>query len=910
VWDLVDNGAAYAITNCNLAQKGANLKGLNLTGCDLSGANLSGANLSGANLQGDNLNNANLSGANLNNANLSGANLSSANLQGDNLNNANLSGASLRGANLSGANLNKANLSGANLSGANLSGANLNKANLSGAIFANLYNTNLLDALAITDQVTLSHNVSASLTDNVGITDQVTLSHNVSASLTDNVGITDQVTLSHNVSASLTDNVGVTDAASSAMPTIAMPTITKSLVSTPANNMSIQLSDSVALTDTTNQVPLGSIIIQTSSPNTLVYSTTYTITPNPKTGSGILTVTDGGLGDDDGINNGSILISNVPLGTYQINQISIPLGFSSLLGSVSVTVDTTHLDQTVVFQVISLGTSVTNLPPTPITSPALNTTTFEKWTSFSAKVVSNTGTTPVTNVDQTPQIILAGANNVTAINDAMNSQTSVVLDTSFAPLTSGYNIIKAIGLDNYTLPSSTDVVGIIPTITTPVNSSSGYIVATPPLLKIIPGQRMIIPVSSSTIPSFGGLKGIDVQSSFTSGSIGGGSDFFVAEIDDKIPSTISSSGLQGNTVLFLNLQYPFEDQGTGFNWANPTNFAKSPSLTIIVNKADPTLVQTDSLGCPLVVANTLASGSWTTSGVTETSSTSISSSQCQITMQSQHLSKFAFSLRHLNSVSTTQGLSGIGTVSLGISPSDSSNFASAIAPQNSFPQTNYAPSITPSVTTTPTPSIAPSVPITPSVTTTPTPSITPSVTTTPTPSIAHSVTTTPTPSTPSINTPSPNFIPQSNNHAPSTGIGSVFTPAMPATTRTPPPVSSSSQQPTNFLGEILSLIFSPVTSPTSSSNTSPTSLPTLSPPTPDTTPPATSTTPTTPSTKPTMHSTTVGPHHLGKSSNTILSNSDLISQINPTKLISQVESAPITLFHQVANLLEGFFHQL
>jgi hypothetical protein len=666
--------------------------------------------------------------------------------------------------------------------------------------------------------------------------------------------------------------------------------------STPPNNVSVQLSEVVALTDIINQVSTGSIIIQTSSPDTLVYGGTYAITPNPKTGSGILTVTDGGPGDDDGISNGSIVISNVPVGTYQITQISIPSGFSPLLGSVSVTVDTTHLDQTVVFQVVSLGTSVANLPPTPITPPSLNTTTFEKWTSFSAKVVSNTGEINVTNVDQTPQIILAGANNSTAIKDAVNSQTSVVLDTSFASLTSGSEIIKTIGLNNYTLPNSTNIVGIIPTIATPVNSTSGYVVATPPLQEIIPGQRMIIPVSNSTVPSFGGLKEIDVQSSSTSGSIGGGSDFFVAEIDDKIPPTISTSGLQDDPILFLNVQYPFEDQGTGFNWASPANFATSPTLTIVVNKADPTLVQTDSIGCPLLVVSTLASGSWTTSGVTEISSTSINSSQCQITIQSQHLSKFAFSLRHLSSLTMTPGLSGLGTVSLGQSPP--SNLAAAISPSSHPSENNYAPSINygpssyaPSTNYAPS-SYGPSTNYVPSTPTTPTPS----VPTTP------SVQTTPTPSVPSTNTPSPNFNSQSNNYAPSARTASIFAPDMPSTSTSSPAPSSSSPTIKGFEGILSSA--SPLTaSPTKSPSTLLTLSPTSSPTTPYTAH-------STPSITPTISSTTIGPHHIGKSSNTIISNPNPLLQLNPETLIRQVTSVPVTLLHQAVALLVTFFNQL
>src|SRR5256886_9874119 len=54
--------------------------------------------------------------------------------------------------------------------------------------------------------------------------------------------------------------------------------------------------------------------------------------------------------------------------------------------------------------------------------------------------------------------------NSTAIDEAINSISSVSLNASFAPLTKGSSIISTIGLENYTLPNSTSLVSVIPTI--------------------------------------------------------------------------------------------------------------------------------------------------------------------------------------------------------------------------------------------------------------------------------------------------------------------------------------------------------------------------------------------------------------------------------------------------------------
>jgi len=303
--------------------------------------------------------------------------------------------------------------------------------------------------------------------------------------------------------------------------------------------------------------------------------------------------------------------------------------------------------------------------PISISAPLLNPTTLNTWAAVSATVVNSIVSNTINNVNQLPQVMVAGISNTNAVINTINSQSSILLNIVFPPLTSGTTIISAIGLPNYTLPNSTSVATIIPTVVTTVNPTSGQVIATPPFDKIIPGQKMIIPVTNSVIPSFGGLKEIDVQSSPTATSTGGTApdEWFVAEVDNKLPSSISSSSIKGTIFLFVNIQYPFEDNGVGFNWGDPHTHAKPPTLTLVVNKTSQSFIQNDSQGCPIIDAYTLSSGAWTQNGLGEIFSSSISPTQCQITIQSQHLSKFAFSLRHISSLqSSGPGLFGVGTV--------------------------------------------------------------------------------------------------------------------------------------------------------------------------------------------------------------------------------------------------------
>jgi hypothetical protein len=200
-------------------------------------------------------------------------------------------------------------------------------------------------------------------------------------------------------------------------------------------------------------------------------------------------------------------------------------------------------------------------------------------------------------------------------------------------------------------------------------------------------------MTNSLLPSFGGLKQIDVQSSPTAQPVGEkNTEWLVAQVDNKIPSSINSDGIDGTPVLFVNIQHPFEETGSGFNWSDPANHAVPPLLTLVINKDASDDTQIDSQGCPVVNVYTLIDDSWTSDGVSEVSSSSISSSQCEIIIQSQHLSKFAFSLQHLSTLSVTQ--------SSGDTHHTTSYLKSASAFEATAPDTitNNAPPVTESLT--------------------------------------------------------------------------------------------------------------------------------------------------------------------------------------------------------------------
>src|SRR6185312_14193607 len=237
-------------------------------------------------------------------------------------------------------------------------------------------------------------------------------------------------------------------------------------------------------------------------------------------------------------------------------------------------------------EIVTLNDS--QLLPAFVPAPMLNSTTLDLWTqSFSAKVLNGTISKIIDNATDLPQEIVVGKQTAANITEVQNLQSSILLDTSFPSLANGTTVIDTISMTNYTLPNSTSVVSIIPTIVTPPNATSGQFIATPPL-NIVPGQEMIIPVSDSAIPSFGGLKELDFQSSPSVTSTGGNasSEWFTAEVDNKLPPTISGDGIDGALVLFINIQYPYDDTGIGYNWGIPSNHAKPPTMTLVINKTD------------------------------------------------------------------------------------------------------------------------------------------------------------------------------------------------------------------------------------------------------------------------------------------------------------------------------------
>ncbi|SHO43049.1 hypothetical protein NSIN_10254 [Nitrosotalea sinensis] len=406
--------------------------------------------------------------------------------------------------------------------------------------------------------------------------------------------------------------------------------------------------------------------------NHLVENATYTITPDPNGGPSSEVAIDGGAFDHDGIHNGVTVVTLIPFGPYNITMTHIPTGYNVLGNSTIYTVDNSNINGTSIFRLVAVSTNLNTLPKTVITSaPNLNGTTLDTWkSSFNAIKVNGSTSTVIDAVQNLPPIISAGNVNQSQVTSAINSQASVLLQTSsFSQNTPGSDIIKSLGVPTYSVPKSASVVSVVPTvIAAPDASSASQSITTPPLDKIVPGQQMYIPVQSSIIPPTGGLKLMDIKSNSSSPSSNATNDWFVIKTINSLPSSKPALPSNDKLSLYINVTYAYEENHRGFNWGDPHNFATPPKLTLQLPK-NPSGVKVDSNGCPAsdIFVYDPSTNSWTTNPVTiiSTAPTAGNSNSCDVVVQTQHFSQFALGAPPASSPSPSPGSTSTGTSSVG-----------------------------------------------------------------------------------------------------------------------------------------------------------------------------------------------------------------------------------------------------
>jgi hypothetical protein len=552
-----------------------------------------------------------------------------------------------------------------------------------------------LEIIHVSDTLTTASAKSKTLSETITVSDNTasasggrsrTLTETVTASDTlSTVGIK-HATLTETVTASdyqpggsggrsrmlFTETVTVHDSLSTAASrkTTLTETVTASDLISSGLTKNLTLAETITSHDTISFK--GGINIQARDQNNiLIPGAIYSLSPNPNGSNTPEVIVDGGSNDNDAPNNDGIaVVTLVPFGPYNITMTKIPTGYNVLGNSTLYTVYNTNLNGTAIFRLTPIHYNLNTLPPIVITSaPNLNATTLGMWSpsGFNAIKINGTVQTPITKVQSLPPIISVGSTN-SGLNTAVTNQVTVSLQTSFTDNTTPTTIIRALGVPVYSMPQSSNVTAVLPSIVgTASTTSTNQVITTPPLNQIIPGQKMIIPVVTLAIPQTGGLKQLNVTACTNPGQNGcaaytpsSSNDWFVVKTDNKLPASKPVLPLNDKLTLYINVTYQHEVTGTGFDWSNPANFKTPPQLTLQLPKNAPG-VELDSNKCPISdiflfdPTGNGGAGSWITNPVTILSSTpsTDNSLTCDVVVSAPHFSQFALGGHSVSS--TTPG---------------------------------------------------------------------------------------------------------------------------------------------------------------------------------------------------------------------------------------------------------------
>ncbi|MDE1770556.1 MAG: hypothetical protein KGI28_08410, partial [Thaumarchaeota archaeon] len=535
----------------------------------------------------------------------------------------------------------------------------------------------LAESLPLSDTVSVIKKSSSTLSESLPLADTfVVVQKRATTTISESLPLSDTITASKKTSTSITESLPLADTITTFKKS--STTLTESLPLSDTFTVVHQslfrsVSDSLPIDAIFPDISLGGIVIEARDENDVLQpGATYTVRANPYGGSTPMTVVDGGLNDHTGAPaDGQIVVTKAPFGTYNVTMTTIPPGFNVLGNSTLYSVHGTNFNgttqlQITVFRLVHTSYNLVTLPKTVITTaPHLNGTVLDTWiNSFKAIEVNKTSQT-VTRVTNLPPILSAGTNSTTGINGAIGNQSSVFLQTSsYASQTNGSKIIQGIGIPTYSMPRDSSVISVVPSVViAPSTSTPDQTIATPQLDKIVPGQRIVLPVQQSLIPSTGGLKQLNVTSK--SGlplGTNATTDWFVIKTSNSLPSSKSVLPQKDKLILYANVTYQFEATRTGFNWGDPTKVS-SATLTLQVPK-NPSGISTDKNGCPVsdIYYYNTVSNSWSTNSVTIISGptpTAGNTNTCDVVIQTPHFTQFALG-SPAAAASTPSGPASIG----------------------------------------------------------------------------------------------------------------------------------------------------------------------------------------------------------------------------------------------------------
>ena len=500
----------------------------------------------------------------------------------------------------------------------------------------------------------IDSDITVSLTESLPLDD--TISNAFSVSLTELLSLDDNI--SNTFAVLLTESLSLDD--------VVMLTqiITTSLTE------SLSFNDDVAL--------VGGIRIDTkSSVSSFESGAEFRITPNPGTGTGSLTVTEGQVGDGDSTANGILLINSALFNDYLIEMLTEPTNFVVTTNKTSLSVGEVA-NPNVVFTVFADLIAIENTNPLPATtSPILNSTSLlNTLEGFTTTIVNQTSVL-VDSSDDLPEMFTIGSNNTSDLDVVIAKQVNILIKTTTSSGITGSEFFDLIDMPTHALPSDANLTAIIAPIVTSENtgsdsgsSSTRQLICSAPYEKVIPGQNMIMTVNSTLIKSFGGVTQFNVTSSANATSDGVFTNDYtcIGSADQLISApTLASSGIDNVVELFFDVTYSNSTSKGGFDWHDPENLKHEGRTTVLIPKPTASNAVTLANGCADIEIHTLSDdgNTWGSSVDTIVSNTPFADDAnfCEVEIDSKHFSKKAVSSKRSSSPGSPSsgGDSGTGS---------------------------------------------------------------------------------------------------------------------------------------------------------------------------------------------------------------------------------------------------------
>jgi hypothetical protein len=372
----------------------------------------------------------------------------------------------------------------------------------------------------------------------------------------------------------------------------------------------------------------------------LLGGSSFTITPDPFTLSGSLTVDDNQFPDVDP-NDGSIFLNNIEFGTFVVSQTGVPSGFGNIFDNVTITAHETLLFPRAEFRNRNVTIPISDFPPAifvGVPPPDLTSDQFELYKDstqvgtflgfegglFGAESISSVG----------PSEIPGGTlETLETLEHPETTLRSVLFDIGASPGTPAQELFTSFMIPTYPDIDSSiknDTFYFVPAFVIPYGDSGNNFMLTPIIGHIRPGMTLVLEQ-----PSYIESEEVKVERvNMTVNAAGNNVGFSFAITDERPPGTPEPP--IDIPALFLDVDFV-----GNIEFSSPSAFESSPVIDILVNK---TLPGFDELpdGCVdfrLLLLNEVTSEWNVVSQLRDP--TRDSELQCGFTLFPEHFSKFA-----------------------------------------------------------------------------------------------------------------------------------------------------------------------------------------------------------------------------------------------------------------------------